>query len=466
MSEISLNRNQRKFFDTLTKYETVVDCGDWRAGKSFELCLFAAERMKKYPGITEFMGRETLTSLKQTTFLKFQELLRDHYKLSEGRDYYVRRSSPINISFPNGSSCIFGDLKEVHKWLSAEYSDILIDQAEEISEYAFNKIISRQSQLIIQKQSKGKQTNKTVLVMNPPEIAEQHWTHDKFRNPETKIKKSIMIYSDIRNNLENVPDKYLDTMTDSIDSRTAMIYLGGGDKWIPLLSKLVYPDYEFPVKNGKYVEGGNLKYLSVEKNRENYIAIDFGWTHPMSIGCWQYNPYRHEFYRLYEVVENHVTPEKYCDLLEGKQVIINGKDYQLPITVYDSTIVPLVEATQKRQESAGKSNLIRMKEIFGQREIPFNYRISNVGIHSGIISVRSHIKTKSGTRKIFIDPRYCKRFIDDAKLYHYPTDISGNVTSEVPEKDDISDHTQDEARGLIGLLRPVRTRRDWSVEHA
>jgi len=457
MVRIVLNDNQVQFFQAIIKNDIVVDSGTWRSGKSFELCIFVIERMKKYAGIREFVGRKTLKSLKETTFLKFQEVLQVHYKLIEGRDYTVNRSSNPIIKFPNGSVCIFGDL-DIHtigKWLSAEYSDICVDEAQEISKIVFEKIKSRQTQTIIQTISRGKQKNKFVMAMNPPESAERHWMHKTFRNPKTAIPRSKMIYSKIEANKKNIPKGYINDMLNSVDERTADIYLKG--KWIPLLSKLVYPDYEFPQdENGEYIEGGNLKYLSVQRNLENYISMDFGWTHPMSIGCWQYDKYNNTFYRLYEVVESHVRPEKYCALLAGEEVHINGKDYKLPITVFDSIVVPLVEASQKRQESGGRSNLMIMQEIFTKKNIPFNYHLANIAIHKGLLAVRRLIKTVSGERKIFVDPRYCKRFIQDAKSYHYPTDAEGNVTDEIPYKDDISDHTQDETRGLIGWKAPIR----------
>lgn len=456
---IKLNKNQVEFFRALAKYDCVVDSGTWRSGKSFELTLYAAERMKKYPGIREFMGRKTLKSLRETTFLKFQEVLTEHKGLYAGIDYKVVKSPSPMIKFPNGSICIFGDLDDVNKWLSAEYSDILIDQAEEIRKLAFEKIKSRQTQTIIEKQSKGKQKNKILLAMNPPEIAEQHWAHNTFRNPETKIKNSIMLYSHIENNKDNIPVDYIEDMQNSVDKRTAEIYLAG--HWVPMLSKIVYADYKFPRDKSGYLEGGNLRHLKVKLEYENYIAMDFGWVHPMSIGCWQYNPRTDNYYRLYEVVESYVKPETYCDLLQGKRCHINNKYYQLPITAHNSLLLPLVEAKQRRQEAEGKSNLSLMKQIFQDRGISINYHISNVGILKGILAVRNHILTKNGERKLFVDPRYNKRFISDCQGYHYPVDRDGNVNSEIPEKDNITDHTQDETRGMIGWKSPIRQQEIW-----
>lgn len=457
MIEIKLNDNQKPFFEKIEQYDIVVDSGTWRSGKSFELCLFMILRMKKYPGIREFLGRLTLKSIMETTFNTFLEILTEKFKLVQGRDFKVKYSPP-SITFPNKSKCIFGDIetKSIGKWLSSEYSDIGIDEAQQISRISFEKIKSRQTQTIIEKLSGGRSKNKFIMAMNPPETAESHWTHTVFRNPKTKIKNSAMIYSHIENNRDNIPKDYIEDMRASVDKRTASIYLDG--LWIPLLSNVVYPDYDFPSDSEGYKEGGNLKFLKVNPNLNSYISIDFGWTAPMSIGCWQHDPLTDTFYRLYEVVEPYIKPETYCDLLMGKSIYHNGKTYKLPINVHNSTIIVGFEAEQRRQESEGKSNLMLMKDILKKKGVFPKIYVVTPGIHLSIIAVRSHILTSSGQRKIFIDPRYCTRFIQDCKTYHYPTDLEGNITSEEPEKDGISDHTQDEARYLIWYVSPFKNK--------
>ena len=452
-----LNANQKEFFDALKRNGIVVDSGTWRSGKSFELCLFLMLRMRKYPGIRQFIGRKTLKSLKETTFLKFQEVLTDHFYLVENRDFWVKRSGSPEIILPNNSSCIFGDLdiNTIGKWLSAEYSDIAIDEGQEVSQLAFEKIKSRQTQMIIEKLSKGKQKNKFLIAMNPPETADQHWSHSKFRNTETKIKDAIMVYSQIENNRENIPDNYIEDMLDAVDSRTAEIYLRGN--WTPLLSKLVYNEYEFPQDTqGKYIEGGNIRFMEVVPEYENYFFMDFGWTHPMSIGCWQYNREKGEFYRLYEFVESYVKPEKYCQFLMGQEIEHNNKRYKASFSADNATLVIGMESKQSRQEADGMSNLTIMRSEFAKQGRHPNIRVVGPGLQESIISVRRHVCNALGQRKIFIDPRHCQRFIQDVRAYHYPVDSTGNIISEEPKKDGICDNTQDEARYGIHYIAPIR----------
>jgi hypothetical protein len=457
---IRLNRNQRAFFEAARTHDIVVDSGAWRSGKSFELCLFAILRMKKYPGIAEFIGRKELASLRETTFLKFREILVEFLHLREGVDFNIKLSPKPEISFPNGSSCVFGDLdaKSINKWLSAEFSDVLVDEAQEIEEIAFEKIRSRQTQQIIERMSRGRRKNKMLLAMNPPESAELHWTHRKFRDPANRIRNAVMIYSKIENNRGNIPTTYIEDMYASVDARTAEIYLRG--LWVPMQSNLVFADYLFPVDaDGEYVEGGNLKHLEPRPDFDSFISLDFGWTHPMSVGVWQHDPRTDTYHRLYEMVESHIKPETYCDLLVGREIPVGSKRYRLPVTARNARLVMGFEAEQRRQESNGLSNLHLMKRLLAERGVSPETRVVRISLYDSILAVRNHILTARGERKILIDPRYCRRFISDARTYHYPAE--GAVRLDEPEKDNISDHTQDETRYLIGSVSPIQSAPIW-----
>ena len=474
---IELNDNQIPFFEAVSKNKIVVDSGTWRSGKSFELCLFAIQRMAKYHGIRQFMGRKTLTSLKETTFLKFQEVLtngkdyersekygRDIYNgfgLDEDKDFIVNRSGKPTITFPNGSVCVFGDLdiNNIGKWLSAEYSDILIDEAQEITKLAFEKIKSRQTQKIIQNQSNGTRESKFLMGMNPPECADQHWAHEKFRS-ENKIKNSHIIYSELTKNKDNLPDNYIEEMYDSVDKRTADIYLKG--LWVPINTNVVYADYLFPQDDqGNYIDGGNIKSMEYNPHLETFFSMDFGWTHDMSIGFWQYDRNRDEFYRLYEFVANHVKPYNYCELLAGKKITHNGKDHQFPCSAQGCKIITGSEVKQSRQEADGFNNKSLMEKHLKSMGINPDIRVVSPGVVKSVQNVRSHILTASGKRRIFIHPR-CKRFIQDSTVYHYQVDKENKVIGEIPLDDGITDHTQDETRYFIWFVKPIRNGRVWS----
>jgi len=453
---IEPNDNQTVFFNTIADHDIVVDSGTWRSGKTFELCLFAILRMISYPGIREFIGRKTLKSIKETTFLKFQEVLTEHMGLIENKDFWVNRSSNPTIRLYTGSIAVFGDLdpNTINKWLSAEYSDILIDEGQEVSEICFEKIASRQTQTIIEKMSDGTKRNKIAIAMNPPEIAHLHWAHKKFRDPKTKIKNSAIIYSNIEANRANIPENYIDSMYSTVDKRTADLYLKG--YWKPLNTNLVFSDYSFPQDDtGNYIEGGNLKRFEYRPELDNYISMDFGWAHDMVMGFWQYDRIKDEHYRLYEYVNNHTKPHEYCKLLAGLELEKDGKIYSCPINTKNAKIIVGAEAKQSRQEGDGVSNIEHIRTEMAKYGIVPHIEVSAPRILNSISLVRSYILTATGKRKLFIHIDDCRRFIQDASIYHYKTDKEGNITGELPDKDDVTDHTQDETRYYINKVTPL-----------
>ena len=455
---IQLNENQENFFNSIKSHKTICDSGTWRSGKSFQLCLFMILRMMKYDGIREFIGRKTLASLKETTFLKFQEILSEHMGMQEGIDFSVTHN-PVTIRI-NNSVCVFGDLdiNRIGKWLSSEYSDIGIDEAQEIQQLAFEKIKSRQTQKITG-------DNKFVMVMNPPENSNQHWIHKRFRDPLTSIKNSIILYSKIEANIKNIPAGYIKEMTESVDPRTAEIYLKG--LWVPLNTNIVYADYLFPQdENGKYISGGNLTDREWDSSLETYFSMDFGWTHEMTIGVWNYDRENDISYRVFEFVKSHVKPEQYCTLLAGEELDINGKRYKLPCSCIGHKIIVGSEAKQKRQESDGINNKSMIETGLKKHGIAANIHVVSPRMVKSISNVRSHILTTTGKRRILINYKYCNRFINDATVYHYPTDKEGNVIGEIPFDDGISDHTQDDARYYISYIKPTNNSEMWSTQDA
>jgi len=528
--EIKLNKNQINDFIAISKKDLVLDTGTVRSGGSYFLCTHCHLSAEKYKGINNFIGRKTLKSLKETTFLKYIEILTNFFHYVEGRDFTVNRSSNPKITYSWGSTVIFGDLdaNTINKWLSSEFSNVYIDEIQEVAEYCFDTICTRQTELKIQDENlnnvdyekfgdyyliKDKRTkqikingeylnkvsdkmykdfglsnedwvdtndgfifkyddeiedikisiinNKLVGICNPPEEGNLHWLHNKFRNPATKIKNATVVYSDLRNNKKNIPAGYIERMYDILDKRTAERLLEG--KWVPQNSKVVYADYDFPQdNNGNYIEGGNLKRFEYNSDFENTISMDFGWSHDMSIGYWQYDRLNDTHYRLYEVVGNHIKPEEYCKLLSGQPIVKNGKTYKPPFNARNAMIVVGAEANQHRQEGSGVSNLELIRSGLSVYNIIPDIRVSNPRILNSVSRVRSYILTASGKRKLFIHLDNCKRFIQDATIYHFKTDKEGNIVGELPDKDDVTDHTQDETRYYIHKKTPLTENKIYS----
>jgi len=305
------------------------------------------------------------------------------------------------------------------------------------------------------------QNNKTFLGCNPPEEAHLHWLHKAFRNPVTKIKNSTIVYGHLKYNKKNIPAGYIKQMYDRLDKRSAERLMEG--KWVPQNSHIVFEDYKFPqTDTGEYKVGGNLKRFDFKPEFESTFSMDFGWTHEMVIALWQYDRNNDIHYRYMEFVGNKVKPEDYCKLLAGLPLKYKGKTYQFPISAKSAKIVVGGEANQSRQESSGISNIDHIRKGLEKYNITPVIKVSAPYILNSISRVRSYILTASGKRKLFVHIDNCKRFIQDASIYHFKTDKEGNVIGELPDKDDVTDHTQDETRYYIHYKTPLKSNQIYS----
>lgn len=185
-----------------------------------------------------------------------------------------------------------------------------------------------------------------------------------------------------------------------------------------------------------------------------YIGIDFGWTHPTAIIWAQLSP-EGRWYIFDELVESHMRPEKLAEAINGDPVDIGGRSFRAKVDYKRvARVISGKEGHQSRQEAGGRSALINLSSMGINR-----LSVNNYGLMDGVHAVRAKLLSAGGEINLKIDPG-CRRVIDDFMGYNYPADDSGKPIGEVPEKDDIHDHSMDAIRYMIGEISPL-TRRDW-----
>jgi hypothetical protein len=148
-------------------------------------------------------------------------------------------------------------------------------------------------------------------------------------------------------------------------------------------------------------------------------AIDWGWTHKMAVGIFQYDPERDIVYQIDEFVRSKVRLEELLQWLKDRPYIIN--EYCCDI------------AGNQEREQTGQSNI----DWFTQHGVYFKYKKSAIAY--GISIVRSFIKSAIGARRYYINPK-CTETIDAVKKYRYQ-DKNGTIVNENPLKidDDAAD---------------------------
>jgi hypothetical protein len=130
-------------YDQVTKYPLFG--GGAGGGKSWLGCEWIAAMCLNFPGVRYFMGREELSSLKDSTVKTFFKMAK-HHNISETFRYYEHYSA---IRFHNGSEIALLNLKYIpsdqlyERFGSTEYTGGLIEEAGQVHFNAFDTLKSR-----------------------------------------------------------------------------------------------------------------------------------------------------------------------------------------------------------------------------------------------------------------------------------------------------------------------------------
>jgi hypothetical protein len=158
----------------------------------------------------------------------------------------------------------------------------------------------------------------------------------------------------------------------------------------------------------------NIIDCKYNPNLPVHCSIDWGWTHPMAVGVFQYDKSKNVIYQIDELVKSKLK-------LEQLYAWLKTRPYQIHEYCCD------IAGNQEREQT-GHSNV----EWFRQRGIYFKFKSS--AISYGVSIVRSHISTATGIRRFFINPK-CTETIDALKKYRYQ-DKNGTLLNENPLKVD------------------------------
>ena len=181
--------------------------GAIRGGKSYFLCLYALTLAFKYDRSRWLFLRESLPTLKRTLLVTFQEFL------SAGFDRFVKEHNQVTntITFHNGSQFIFmaesyDTDKELNRFRGLEINGAFIDEANEIQEVTFDKIIERAGSWF---HSPGCPT-KIIMTANPTNNWLKKRIYDKWREdklPEGYAYIPAKIYDN-----PYIPEEYMQSL--------------------------------------------------------------------------------------------------------------------------------------------------------------------------------------------------------------------------------------------------------------
>lgn len=180
-------------------------------------------------------------------------------------------------------------------------------------------------------------------------------------------------------------------------------------------SALVYDE----ISNANFIKG--YKY---NPHFETYIAIDWGWTHPMACLFFQYDRRNDVVYLFDEIVGSRLTLEILWDRIQAKKQEYGQDTFRIKDWVCD------IAGNQEREQT-GYSNV----QWFAEKPRSISFKYTSSLISYGIPIVRSYVRNGMGQTKFFIDEIKCPKSTDGLKTYSYP-EKNGVIISETPVKKD------------------------------
>lgn len=284
MVELVLSDKQYEHIDDTTRHLMIQ--GSAGSGKTIFACTKVILYALKYPNSRIGVFRQTLPSLRETSWLEIRSVL-DKYNI----EYKENKSNGL-ITLTNGSTISFTPLDDEKKIRSLNLDFVYVEQAEEISEEAFIELDLR-----IRNENSKKYYGQMLLVVQPSQ--KTHWLYRLFY--QTKVNDSD--YSKIH-------FSYLDNPF--LPEEQAKVYEG--------LKETNYEKYLTHTKglwvtNSKQIFTTNWS-VGFDRRYFNYYVggVDYGYNNPACfLLCGVYDD---EFYVLGEVYKAEMTTSEFLEEIE------------------------------------------------------------------------------------------------------------------------------------------------------
>jgi hypothetical protein len=199
-------------YDFFTKY--IYFGGGAGGGKSWVGCEWQAAMCLNFPGVRYFMGREQLSSLKDSTVKTFFKMA-NYHGISEQFRYYEHYSS---IRFHNGSEISLLNLQFLpgdplfERFGSTEYTGGLIEEAGQVHFNAFDTLKSRVGRHLNEQYNIPK---KVLITGNP----KKNWTYHTFYKPwkDNKLEAGYALIQALAFENTKIDRGYLESLDDIKD---------------------------------------------------------------------------------------------------------------------------------------------------------------------------------------------------------------------------------------------------------
>ncbi len=256
------NIKQDTCLDLLSDRETkyIYFGGAAGGGKSWIGCEWIASMCLNYPGVRYFMGREELTSLKDSTVKTFFKMA-NHHGCSDQFRYYEHYSA---IRFFNGSEIALLNLQFLprdplfERFGSTEYTGGLIEEGGQVHFNAFDTLKSRVGRHLNEQYNIPK---KVLITGNP----KKNWTYHTFYKPwrDGCLEPGYRFIQAFATENDKIDQGYLESLDDIKDKITKERLKYGNFEYQDDPLSLVNYDCIVNIFSNEYVTGGK-RYITAD----------------------------------------------------------------------------------------------------------------------------------------------------------------------------------------------------------
>lgn len=356
--------------------------GGYGSGKTWCGSLLGLLLARKYAGSRGLVGAKEYELVRKTTLVSYLEHLEMLGKKA-GIDYTYNKVDKI-IRFKNGSEILFSALDDPEKFKSLNLHWAEIEEASQISDSSFKQLLGR-----LRNTYRGKNWGdfRYRLFGHTNPQPDKGWIWDRF--VEHSKPNYRLIIAPTTNNTY-LPAHFIESMKESFDEEYFRINVLG----------------EFGNYNSGLVVKGfsdenklNLKY---NPKLPLHLTCDFN-VDPM---CWGVAHKDDENAYFFDeiVIENTSTQQCIEEFLRRypkheAEIIINGD-----------------ASGDNRSTQSEYTNYVIIKNALkahGYKNVKFHLRDYNPPILNRIAAFNARVKNAKGERHIFIDPRKCKRILQN-----------------------------------------------------
>lgn len=410
------------------------------SGKTLIGCITVLSWAVMYPG-DYLIARQFYPELRDTTYKTFLEICPPELILKHN---IAEMSVKIRSIGGKISTILFRPLEEADKLRSLNLSGFLIDEASQVSEYAF---------MLLQGRLRGPGLRKGILVTNP---AGHNWIYmwfvkKDFMNPKAHNQYGLIMAPSTEN--VHLPEGYIESiMTTWSAQRIKREIYGSMDAF----EGQIYTEFRRDVHV--------IQPFRIPDEWTRIIGADHGYRNPT---CWLWGAvdYDGNIYIYREFYESEWLVE---EIAKGKKDVGKPGITQLMAgeRVEGAYIDPSTRNTRGISRgsttSRTKKGLSEWDEYIEHLPKGFPLIPANNSVSAGIEKVKSYLKIREDTRK----PRLyifntCHNLITELVKYRYkemrPNQIGKQNEPEEPVKAD--DHACDALRYLI-MSRPEASKQE------